>query len=302
MNKFKGILAQSGNFSKLYLLIFKLFLLVVTTFFFTLVALLFWTLITGGDSIETSSLKILQLFQSIGMFVIPPLVLAYLWSEKPIAYLQLDKKTKGLNVLFVILFMILAIPFINLLGDLNQQLVLPESFAWLENWMKASEAQATQLTEKLLNVHSVQGLLFNILLIAMLPALGEELFFRGAIQNVFREWKGALTAIWITAIIFSTIHLQFYGFVPRLLLGAFFGYLLVWSGNLWLPVLAHFTNNAIAVIFYYMKNNGYQTIDIDAIGTGNTMWMGLVSAVLVITGIVWLRKHLQKTNYQSPVN
>jgi len=294
MTKFKGILTQSGFFSKLLLFI-------GTTIFFTLVALLLWTVITGGDVNEIQSLKILQLIQSIGMFVIPPLVLAYLWSEKPFSYLQLDKKINWLNTIFVILVMLLAIPVINLLGDLNQQLVLPKAFSGLEAWMKTSEAQATQLTEKLLNVHSLQGLLFNIFLIAIIPAIGEELFFRGAIQNVFREWKGSLIAIWLTAIIFSTIHLQFYGFFPRLLLGAYFGYMLVWSGNLWLPILAHFTNNAIAVIFYYMKNNGYQTIDIDTIGTGNTLWMGLVSALLVITGIVWFRNHLQNLNSQSPV-
>lgn len=291
MSKFKGILKQSGIFS-------KLFLIIGFTSFFTLVAVLLWTIISGGNVTEIGSLKLLQLFQSIGMFVIPPFMLAYLWSEKPVVYLHLDQKTNWLNAGFVILFMIMAIPFINLLGDLNQQLVLPKALAELETWMKTTETQTAQLTEKLLNVHDVKGLFFNIFLIAMIPAVGEELFFRGSIQSVLQEWKGAVAAIWITAFIFSAIHLQFYGFVPRLLLGAFFGYMLVWNGNLWLPIMAHFTNNVIAVIFYYLKNNGYQTIDIDTIGTGNTLWLGYVSGLLAIVGVFLLKKRLQNSYIQ----
>ena len=295
MSKFKGILRQSGILSKLLLLI-------GFTYFFSLLAVLAWTIITRGNVAEVGSLKLLQLFQSIGMFIIPPLVLAYLWSEKPFAYLYLDRKINWTNAGFVVLFMIMIIPFVNLLDHLNQQLVLPKALAGLETWMKESETLAAELTEKLLNVHNVQGLLFNIFLIAMIPAFGEELFFRGAIQNVLREWKGATVAIWITAFVFSAIHLQFYGFVPRLLLGAFFGYLLVWNGNLWLPILAHFTNNVIAVIFFYLKNNGCQTIDIDKIGIGNTLWLGCVSGVLAIAGVVLIKKRFQKTIVEDSVS
>jgi len=252
--------------------------------------------ISGGNRTETGSLKLLQLFQSIGMFIIPSVVLAYFCSEKPFSYLRLDKKIKWSDALFIVLFMLLAIPFINLLSNLNQQMVLPKAFSGMETWMKTSEEQAAQLTEKLLNAYSLPGLLFNIILIALIPAIGEELTFRGALQNIFRDWKGTAVAVWITAVIFSAIHMQFYGFVPRLLLGAFLGYILVWSGNLWLSVTAHFINNVIAVIFYYLKNNGYHTIDIDTIGTGNTLWMGCVSGLLVIIGVIFLKKRLQKQN------
>jgi len=295
MSKFRGILKQSGIFS-------KLLLVVGFTCFFALLAVLVWTIITGGNASEIGSLKLLQLFQSIGLFILPPLVLAYLWNERPFSYLYLDKKTNLSNVGFIVLFMIVVIPFVNLLGDLNQQLVLPKSLAGLEAWMKTSESETAILTEKMLDVHNLQGLIFNIFLIAMIPALGEELFFRGTIQNVFREWKGAVAAIWITAFIFSAIHVQFYGFIPRFLLGAFFGYLLVWNGNLWLTIIAHFTNNVIAVIFYYLKNNGYQIIDIDKIGTGNTLWIGCVSGLLAFVGVILIKKRLQKLNVNDSVS
>lgn len=294
MLAFKGILKQSGFFSKLLLLL-------GSACFFTILGILFWKIISNGDITDTSSLKLMQLFQSLGMFVIPPIVVAYLWSEKPFSFLKIEKKIKWMSAIFIVIMMIIAIPLINLLGDFNQQLVLPKALAGLEDMMKTSELETAKVTEQLLNVHSIIGLLFNIFLIAMLPALGEELFFRGVLQRIFQDWKGAVVSIWITAFIFSAIHFQFYGFLPRLLLGAFFGYLLVWSGNLWLPILAHFINNLMAVVFYYLKFNGYHVLDIDTIGTGNTQWLGWISGILVIIGILTLKKNYINSSKNSNI-
>ncbi|NDP20856.1 MAG: CPBP family intramembrane metalloprotease [Paludibacter sp.] len=288
MNKFKGILSESGTIS-------RVLLLVGTSIFFATFGMLLWTVFTNRDLTDVNTIKTLQFVQAIGAFILPPLFLAYLWSNKPLKYLQLDKKTAGLEVVYVLIFMVLIIPAINLLGDLNQQLILPKGLEEIENWMKTSEEQAMIITQQLLNVHTIQGLLLNILLIAILPAFGEELIFRGAFQRILQDWKGAVFAIWVAAFVFSAIHLQFYGFLPRLLMGAFLGYLLLWSGNLWLPVLAHFTNNVLAVIFYYFKNNGYQLPDIDLIGTGNTVWLGIASAAIGVFGIFFLKKQFEKT-------
>lgn len=287
MFKFKGLLVQSGTVS-------RILVLVGTSIFFGIFGMLLWTIFTNRDISDIHTLKTMQFIQAIGVFILPPLVLSYLWSEKPIEYLRLHKKSKALDVIYVFVFMVLIIPFVNLLGDLNQHMELPKALEGIENWMKTSEKQAQILTEKLLAVKDVQGLFVNILLIAILPALGEELIFRGALQRILHEWKGAIFAIWVTAFVFSAIHMQFYGFVPRLLMGAFFGYLLVWSGNLWMPILAHFTNNVLAVIFYYFKNNGYQMPDIDTIGTGETIWLGIVSGALGVFGFFFLKKYFEK--------
>ena len=283
MIQFKGILKESSVFSKLLLLI-------GTTSFFTLVALLLWKISSNGDISDINSIKSMQLFQSIGMFVIPPFIVAYFWSKKPFTLLQIDKKVELRSLISVVVFMIIVIPFINLLSEFNQQLVLPKSLAGIEQMMKASELQTAKITEQLLNVNSISSLLFNIFLIAMLPALGEELFFRGVLQRIFYKWRGAVTAIWLSAFIFSAIHFQFYGFLPRLLLGAFFGYLLLWSGNLWLPIIAHFINNLMAVVYFYLKNNGYQVIDIETLGAENTQWVGWISGGIALIGIIWLRQ------------
>jgi len=288
MSNLKGIFSHYGIISKLLLLI-------GISCCFTVVGLIVWTLISTGNPADIESVKLMQLVQSLGMFVLPPLVFAYFCSNKPTGFLHFNRNINWLHIALVIFFMILIIPGINLLTTLNQQLVLPKMFAGIEAWMKSSEEQMAKLTEQLLNVHTLAALGFNVFLIAMIPALGEELFFRGTVQGIFRQKMNVKVAIWITAILFSAIHLQFYGFFPRMLLGAFFGYLLFWSENIWLPIVAHFTNNGIAIIFYYLKYNGYKVEDIDTIGTGNTLWLGGLSVVFGIFGFFLLKNQIQKS-------
>ena len=286
----KGAFGQTGVLG-------KLFILLAITLLFTLILTPVISVLSHSNLSETGLLKLSQLLLSVGVIVLPPIVLAYLISEKPQHFLFLDKKKiNWTDLILVVIFMILIIPFINLLGDLNHQLVLPKMFSGIEVWMKTSEEEATALTEKFLKVSTIQGLLFNVLLISVIPAIGEELYFRGALQGVIRDWKGIKISIWLTAIVFSTIHFQFYGFVPRMLMGAFFGYLLFWSENMWVPIVAHFTNNVIAVLFYYFKLNGSKLPDIDTIGVGNTLWIGLVSGALGIVGIYSLKRRFYLQN------
>lgn len=292
MSNLKGLYTQSSVFSKLLILI-------GLSFVFAVSGSIIWLLISHGNMNDTGSLRLLQLIQSIAVFILPAIVLAYLCSNNAKVFLSLDKPVNWVAVLFVILFMILIVPFINLLGDLNQRLVLPDALSGLEKMMKSSENDTAALTEKFLNVHNLPALFFNIFLIAIIPAIGEELFFRGAIQGVLRRKLNVKLAIWITAVVFSAIHMQFYGFVPRMLLGAFLGYLLVWSGNLWLSIVAHFSNNVLAVIFYYLKNNGYKVTDIDTIGTGNTLWIGLVSGVIAIFGFWFFSCYFHKCDKRT---
>ena len=286
MTKLKGVLEQNGIFSTLVVL----FAIIC---FFALVLSPITVLITASNPSNINLMKVSQLILSVGVFIFPPFVLAFLCSKKPLAYLWLNQKTSWLDAGYVILFMLIIIPFVNLLGEMNQQLVLPKFMAGLESTLKSMEDQANKLVEQMLQVHGYAALLFNVFLIALLPAIGEELFFRGALIRVFQNWKGMIPAIWIVAILFSTIHLQFYGFVPRLLMGAFFGYLILWSGNIRLAVIAHFINNVVAVLFYYFKFNGVKLPDIDAVGTGNTLWIGIASGAIGLFGFFLLKRKLQ---------
>jgi uncharacterized protein len=288
----KGVFSQSGIVPKI------LILLGISCFTVVLGAIVM-LIVPNANVQNVSYLKTMQLVESVGMFVIPPFIFAYFCSGKPISFLHFDRKTNWLHIALVVLFMLMIIPGINLISSLNQQMILPEAFAGIEAWMKTSEVQMAKLTEQLLNVHTLHALIFNVMLIAMIPALGEELFFRGSVQGIIGEKMNIRFAIWISAIVFSAIHLQFYGFFPRLLMGAFFGYLLFWSDNLWLPIVAHFSNNAVAIVFYYLKYNGHKLPDIDTIGTGNTLWLGLLSTILAILGFFWLKKLLYQ---QRPIS
>ena len=283
----KGIFKDSGVLAKL--------LQLIAVFVFVMIATLLVTvLVTTGDMNDMSNVKVMKLIQSFGLFVIPPFVMASLWSNNAFEFLRLKSTLRWTTVLYVVAFMLVAIPFINMLSWLNQQIILPEALSEIEKMMQSSEVQIAEITEKMLNVSTLGALLFNVFLVAVVPALGEELFFRGTIQRLLSDWKGALFAIWITAFVFSAIHMQFYGFLPRMLLGAFLGYLLLWSGSLWLPIIAHFVNNSVAVVFYYLKFNGVKVIDVETIGTDDTLWLGIVSGIVCVFLGFLIRKNTRK--------
>ncbi len=248
-----------------------------------------------------SVLKLIQTISTIGTFIIPAFLVAYLFNRKPWDYLCVSKKPGILSVILVVAALIAALPLINYLGDLNSRMSLPSFLSGVEKWMKASEEEAAKLTRSFLEMHSISDVLFNVFMIALLPALGEELLFRGIIQRIFSEWsKNVHLGIWVSAVLFSAMHVQFYGFVPRMLLGALFGYLLVWSSSLWLPIIAHFVNNASAVIFTYLFNKEVMALDPDKVGTENDYTSVLIS--VLFTGLLlWLfyQKERKKISAES---
>ena len=259
--------------------------------------------------LSINALKWVQFFQSSAMFLLPPLCMAYLWAQEPLKWLKVSKFQSFKVYGAAILLMLVALPAINLLGYLNQQMTLPAFLKTLEQWMKTSEESAKLLTEQFLGVTTIGGLIINILLMALLPAVAEELTFRGVLIKLFQA-KGERIktksesiphmAIWCSAILFSAIHMQFYGFLPRMLMGALFGYMLVWTGSLWTPILMHFTNNATAVILYFVAlRKGWNIEEIDAIGTNDTLWLGVVSMVITIVGIYAFRRSTTMSNASS---
>ena len=242
-----------------------------------------------------SFLKFLQLVQSIGLFIIPSILLAFLFGGSITGYLKLDKKPYYTSIILAIIIVIISSPFINFVGEINSKMTLPSAFSSIEKWMRASEDTAENLTKLFLKTDSTWGLLYNILLIGIIPAIGEELLFRGVIQRIFSEWtKNIHWGIWISAILFSALHFQFYGFIPRAILGAIFGYMLVWSGNLWLPVLAHFINNTVAVIAYHLYGEGLLSVDPDKIGTNSDYHVVTIASVLLMGWMFWVFYNFEK--------
>ena len=238
------------------------------------------------DRQSVGALKTLQALQSLSVFILPALAGAYLWSEHPFGWLHLDKGCSWKAMLTGIVLMVVAAPAINLLADWNSRFRLPASLAGLEAALQAMEAQAAALTEQFLQADSMWQMLGNVLLIAVLPALGEEMTFRGTLQQLLtprRQQGTPHLAIWVTGVLFSAMHLQFYGFVPRMLLGVLFGYMLAWSGTLWLPIVMHLTNNALAVTGAYLASRNYIANDaLEQFGTGDTQWIGWLSMGLTL--------------------
>ena len=265
----------------------------------TIPTIAIWTVVVGPNP-TLGQLKILQVLQTFSFFILPVLISVWLWSDRPLHWLHLDKGMSWQTACLVVVLMILLLPGINLLSDLNRHLVLPDWLAELEQWIQLREDEALLLTERFARADTIPQLMLNLLIMALLPGIAEELCFRGTCQGLFvfgtagpsyitaRLRTHTHAAIWVTAVLFSTLHFQFYGFLPRLLLGALFGYMLCYSGSLYVPMLAHFTNNTFAVVCFYLEGKGLVEAEkVDGLGSGDTLWVGLLS--LVVGGVLlWL--------------
>jgi membrane protease YdiL (CAAX protease family) len=273
---------------------------------FSLTVLIIALITQGNPLSDINTLKWIQLLQTITLFLLPSLLVAYLCAKAPWNWLQLDQKVDLKVLLWAIGIMLVALPAINLLSHWNQQMVLPSWLSGLEEWMKNKEAEAEWLTKQFMSVTTLSGLLVNLFLMAVLPAVSEEVTFRGVLQRLLAFRLSPFTShlsIWLTAIIFSAIHMQFYGFVPRMLMGALFGYMMVWTGSLWVPMLMHFVNNGMAVLLYFMASRaGWDMDRVDAIGTDNTLWLGIVSIVLTAVGIYMFRRSTTMRSASSRIS
>ena len=250
-----------------------------------------------GNPESVNLLKYFQVVQSFGLFIVPPIILGLLFLGNIREYLYLNWSAALSTFLLVIILVIAASPFINFLGELNSQMHFPDWLSGVERWMKDSEDKADKLTEVFLNVNTMGGLFFNIFMIAVLPAIGEELLFRGVIQRIFTNMtQNHHWGIWISAILFSALHMQFFGFIPRMLLGVLFGYLLVWSGTMWLPMIAHFVNNGAAVILWYFIYKGMLNPELETIGSTTDSYYWVILSLILIAFLMWLIKRENKGN------
>lgn len=194
--------------------------------------------------------KIMLGISSISTFILPAWYMQSL-TEGKFNYFQ-TKKTSIYQYVLVFAILLSFIPCMSLISHLNMQMKLPSWLQGLEQWMLQEELRLGELTKLVILDSSISGLLVNLLIMAVIPAIGEELIFRGCLQRILGHWlRNPHACIWLVAIIFSAIHLQFYGFLPRMLLGALFGYLYYWSQNIWLPILGHFINNASATFMAF---------------------------------------------------
>lgn len=234
---------------------------------------------------------------SLGGFIIAPLIFYYTLVRGDLIKDFFKIPANILTALTLVVIIVFSFMVINTMFiDWNASIELPESMAGLEHWAEDLEESMEVLTKYLTEFESTGYLMVAIIVIAILPGIGEELLFRGFLQNLLKRiTKNDHVAIWVTAILFSAIHFQFYGFIPRMLLGALFGYLYVWSGNLLIPIVAHFLNNFVSLMALYIYQKGLTDIDVESTEALPTMYILIFSALFVVS-LIYFKNYLAKSN------
>ena len=225
---------------------------------------------------------IIQAISHLFTFLIPSLAY-WQWSEKHHVVRFLHKSLPSVSLLILTLLLVVVfMPFNTWIIDWNSHLQFPNGLSQLETWMRTKEDELGNLTRFLTRFDSLPRLVVALVVIAIIPAVGEEVLFRGIIQRKIYNKTGEMhAAIWLSAALFSAIHLQFYGFVPRLLLGAMFGYLYAWSRNLWTAIFAHFINNGFTVLMLFLSYRGI--VDVDLENTKSSVPLAGAALSLLIT-------------------
>ncbi len=204
-----------------------------------------------------------------------------------------------LYIFGAILAVIFAMPAITWIAEINQNMVFPAFLKEFETWAMQKESELKILTEYITFFNSTPQFVFGFIVIAIIPAIGEELVFRGVFQSFFHYWsKNSHFAIWISAILFSAIHFQFYGFVPRMLLGALFGYLYFWTGNILVPIAGHLANNGFSLLLLHLKNQNLLKIDVETTAQMPTSML-IGSAIFFCAIIFFIYWHIQTMDLQS---
>lgn len=202
-----------------------------------------------GTANAINALWIIQIMGTTLPIFAAPVFFAYVIVKQPQYYIKPTFRFPWVLIVLVFAVMAVSNPLIEFLSNINQKMVLPQFL----KWMRDSEDNAQKITQAMLQMKTIWDMLLNVLLVGLLTAIAEEFMFRGVIQTILTRWaKNTHAAIWITAILFSAFHVEFFGFLPRLMLGVLFGYFVAWSGSIWPAVWAHFINNGTAVVVTYL--------------------------------------------------
>lgn len=249
-------------------------------------------IVTGSDIMGLNSLRFMQIGSQIFTFVLPPIVYALLIKENPFKSLGFNKTT--ITWLFLGVAMMYAIlPLNSVFAEWNANIKFPDSMTDFERLLQDMQERATEIMERFVNVTSIGGLILNLFMIAGLAALGEELLFRSIIQtSLIKVCKNAHIGIIIASAIFSIIHMEFYGLLPRFVLGMLLGYMYYYSRSIWIPIAMHFANNGTIVFLYYLNNIG--TINIDVESFGKTNIFVLILSIIAMIALFWFTIKLNK--------
>lgn len=258
------------------------------------IAYLVFIIFQGSGSLNAPDLmaniqfvRVMQIFNQIGIFIIPPLLYAILTEYRPLPSLGFSR-IKYYHLFISLMIIIVMSPLVGQLMEWNEAMSFPEGLKNVEEWMRDKENQAGEMVEWMLTYTDPLSFSINIFMIVFLPALGEELLFRAVLIRYLRSiFKNIHVAVWVSAIIFSAFHFQFFGFLPRMFLGLVFGYLFVWSGSIWLPILAHFINNGTVVVISWLNAKNIITQSAEEFGSVESPLLLFTSIILTSLFAFW---------------
>ena len=235
--------------------------------------------------------------QDILAFIVPAVLAMAIFYRRPLHVMCLDRAPSLRAIIVVLAFYILSLPAMNWLVDANNSMSLPSWMSGVEEMMRTMEDSAADATDQLLDINTVWQLIISVFVVGLMAGLSEEMLFRGAMQRTMQDSRmSAHAAVWITAIVFSAFHMQFFGFFPRMVLGAWLGYLLVWTRSLWVPIIAHSLNNSTVVFFSYLANKGIVAEDFgDSLGLpadGAFPWLAMISLIASLALAIWASRTL----------
>jgi membrane protease YdiL (CAAX protease family) len=254
------------------------------------------------DPSYVAASKLIQIVGSVGTFIVPAFLFSYLFAGDLYSYYSFRRPVGMLPLLLTALMMVSVIPFINYVAELNMRMEVP--IEALDRILRALEGEAEKMMVAFTATKSLWGLLVNLLMIGVIAAVGEELIFRGVLQRLMIGMvRNVHLAIIITAILFSAFHFQFFSFLPRFVLGLVLGYLMYYGRSIWYPIVAHFVNNAMGVIYYYFSSKGSADDMLEEIGTSTLIPVAAVISLVLFLffAVLWLYQVRGFTN-RSPLS
>ena len=242
--------------------------------------------------------------QDVLAFIVPAVVAMMIFYRRPWRAMCFDRAPSWKALLVVALFYVVSLPGMNWLVSVNEAMSLPSWMSGIEQMMRALEDSAAETTKQLLDIDTVGELLACTFVIGLMAGLSEEMLFRGAMLRTMQDSRlGTHAVVWIVAIVFSAFHMQFYGFIPRMVLGVWLGYLLVWTRSLWVPIIAHTLNNSTVVLMSYLAGKGVVPEGYgDQLGLpadGGMPWLAMLSLVASVALAIWASRLLTSQKEDS---
>lgn len=285
--KLKGLFAHSKWTT-------KAILLMGIPVFFMLFSSVAWVVIChlqGWNMEQLTSNQMLwsQAFQSAVTFVLGAWLYVYLISPTPARYLGIDTLQSGWLYVVATLAMFAISPLVSVTALWNDAIELPASLQAIEQWMRNMEEIANDATLLLLQGEGAYSTIMALVVMAFIPAVGEEFLFRGCLQKGLQNKIGSVhLAVGIAAFVFSFIHFQFYGFIPRFILGIALGYFYVYGKSLWIPIWAHFLNNATAVLSYKWVYQETSATNLSTMGAPTDLETNMLIALAAVSALLYV--------------